>query len=67
MLELAGLSRAFGSLRVIDRLDFTVEAGEILGILGPTAPANRRCSIWSPACCRQAPGASASKGAISPA
>jgi branched-chain amino acid transport system ATP-binding protein len=35
MLELAGLSRAFGSLRVIDRLDFTVEAGEILGILGP--------------------------------
>jgi hypothetical protein len=27
MLELAELSRAFGSLRVIDRLDFTVEAG----------------------------------------
>jgi branched-chain amino acid transport system ATP-binding protein len=35
MLELAGLSRAFGSLRVIEGLDFTVEAGEILGILGP--------------------------------
>src|ERR1700735_5173489 len=35
MLELVGLSRAFGSLRVIDHLDFKVEAGEILGILGP--------------------------------
>jgi branched-chain amino acid transport system ATP-binding protein len=35
MLTLARLSRAFGGLRVIDRLDLTVEAGEILGILGP--------------------------------
>lgn len=35
MLTLATLSRAFGGLRVIDRLDLTVEAGEILGILGP--------------------------------
>lgn len=35
MLELAALSRAFGGLRVIDRLDLRVEAGEILGILGP--------------------------------
>ena len=35
MLTLAALSRGFGGLRVIDRLDLTVEAGEILGILGP--------------------------------
>jgi branched-chain amino acid transport system ATP-binding protein len=35
MLELASLSRAFGGLTVIDRLDFTVAAGEIVGILGP--------------------------------
>ena len=35
MLELAALSRAFGGLKVIDRLDLNVEAGEILGILGP--------------------------------
>jgi branched-chain amino acid transport system ATP-binding protein len=35
MLELASLSRAFGGLTVIDRLDFTVTAGEIVGILGP--------------------------------
>jgi branched-chain amino acid transport system ATP-binding protein len=35
VLELASLSRAFGGLTVIDRLDFRVEAGEIVGILGP--------------------------------
>ncbi len=35
MLELASLSRAFGGLLVIDRLDFKVEEGEIVGILGP--------------------------------
>jgi branched-chain amino acid transport system ATP-binding protein len=35
MLELASLSRVFGGLQVIDRLDFKVERGEIVGILGP--------------------------------
>ena len=35
MLELASLSRAFGGLVVIDRLDLKVEEGEIVGILGP--------------------------------
>jgi branched-chain amino acid transport system ATP-binding protein len=35
MLELASLSRAFGGLVVIDRLDFNVGQGEIVGILGP--------------------------------
>ena len=35
MLELASLSRVFGGLVVIDRLDFKVEPGEIVGILGP--------------------------------
>jgi branched-chain amino acid transport system ATP-binding protein len=35
MLELVKVSRAFGSLRVIQRLDLRVDSGEILGILGP--------------------------------
>ena len=35
MLILAALSRAFGGLKVIESLDLTVEAGEILGVLGP--------------------------------
>jgi branched-chain amino acid transport system ATP-binding protein len=35
VLTLAALSRAFGGLKVIDRLNLAVEPGEILGILGP--------------------------------
>jgi branched-chain amino acid transport system ATP-binding protein len=35
LLELVGLTRHFGGLRVIDKLDLTVAAGEILGIIGP--------------------------------
>lgn len=35
MLELASVSRAFGGLRVIDKVDFRLEPGEIVGILGP--------------------------------
>ena len=35
MLELTALSRTFGGLVVIDRLDFKVDEGEIVGILGP--------------------------------
>jgi branched-chain amino acid transport system ATP-binding protein len=35
MLELASVSRAFGGLVVIDRLDLKVDDGEIVGILGP--------------------------------
>jgi branched-chain amino acid transport system ATP-binding protein len=35
MLELASLSRAFGGLVVIDRVDFKVDEGEVVGILGP--------------------------------
>ena len=35
MLELAGLSRRFGALKVIDGLDLSVAEGDILGVLGP--------------------------------
>ena len=35
MLTLAALSRAFGGLKVIERLDLTVEGGEVLGVIGP--------------------------------
>src|SRR6202046_841233 len=36
MLELASLSRTFGGLVVIDRLDLKVDEGEVVGVLGPT-------------------------------
>src|SRR3974390_2810614 len=35
LLELNGLSRRFGGLRVIEKLDLAVNKGEILGVLGP--------------------------------
>ena len=35
MLELHGLSKHFGGVRAVDGLDFTVEAGQIFGLIGP--------------------------------
>jgi len=35
ILEVHGLSRSFGGVRVIEKLDLAVEGGEIVGLLGP--------------------------------
>ncbi|PPQ39023.1 ABC transporter ATP-binding protein [Rhodopila globiformis] len=35
LLEVAGLSRSFGRLRVIEDLSLSVQPGEVLGIIGP--------------------------------
>jgi ABC-type branched-subunit amino acid transport system ATPase component len=35
MLELRGLSKHFGGVRAVDGLDFTVQEGEIVGLIGP--------------------------------
>ena len=35
LLELTGVSMAFGGLRVIDRLDLHVDEGEIVSVIGP--------------------------------
>ncbi|HZK89428.1 MAG TPA: branched-chain amino acid ABC transporter ATP-binding protein/permease [Stellaceae bacterium] len=35
LLEVRGLSKAFGGLRAVQEVGFTVAAGEILGIIGP--------------------------------
>ena len=34
-IEARGLTRSFGDLRAVDRLDLQVRPGEILGFLGP--------------------------------
>jgi ABC-type branched-subunit amino acid transport system ATPase component len=35
ILEVHGLSRSFGGVRVIEKLDLAVAGGEIVGLLGP--------------------------------
>ena len=35
LLELAGISKSYGSLKVIDDLSVRLEAGEALGVVGP--------------------------------
>ena len=35
MLEVAGLSKAFGGLKAVDEASLTVNAGEIVGLIGP--------------------------------
>ncbi len=35
MLDVKGLSKSFGGLRAIDKVDFEVEEGQIFGIIGP--------------------------------
>ena len=35
ILEVSGVSKAFGSLKVIDGFDFELAEGEALGIIGP--------------------------------
>jgi branched-chain amino acid transport system ATP-binding protein len=35
LLQLKGVSRAFGGLRAVSQVDLTVQAGEILGLIGP--------------------------------
>ena len=35
LLELSGIAKRFGGLEVIRRMDFGVEAGEIVGLIGP--------------------------------
>ena len=35
LLELHGVSKSFGGLRVIQGLDLTVEEGEIVSLIGP--------------------------------
>ena len=51
MLETRGLTKRFGrgadAQTAVDGVCLHVEEGRVYGLLGPTAPASRRCSRWS--------------------
>jgi ABC-type sugar transport system ATPase subunit len=41
LLEMRGITKRFGSVTANDGIDLTLSAGEIVGLLGKTAPARR--------------------------
>jgi hypothetical protein len=49
LLELEGVSKAFGGLQVISDLDLHVDEHEIVSVIGPNGAARRRSSTSSPA------------------
>ena len=49
MLEVAGLAAGYGRVQVLWDVDLTVGEGEIVALVGPTAPARPRCCARSPA------------------
>ena len=40
MIEIEGLTKRFGAVTAVAGLSLKVGKGEVLGFLGPTAPAN---------------------------
>ena len=48
-LELKGLCKSFGGLQATRSVTLRVMPGDRKAIIGPTAPARRRCSILLPA------------------
>jgi branched-chain amino acid transport system permease protein len=44
ILEVRGLTKRYGGVVAVDDVSFTVPAGRIMGLIGPTAPARRRAS-----------------------
>lgn len=45
LLTVTGLHKAFGDNQVLRGIDFTVHEGEVLALIGPSAPARpRRCA-----------------------
>ena len=53
IIETHQLTKAFNSLKAVDKLDITVESGEIFGLLGPngagkTTTISMLCTILKP-------------------
>jgi ABC-type branched-subunit amino acid transport system ATPase component len=43
MLQVRGLSKAYGGLRVVDDVDFQVPAGTVVGLIGPNGAGKTTC------------------------
>jgi ABC-type sugar transport system ATPase subunit len=42
LLECRGVSKSFGAVRALYRVDFEVRPGEVMALVGDNGPANRR-------------------------
>ena len=51
-LELKGVAKSYGEKIIYRSLNFTVERGQRIALVGEMAPARARCSRCSPECCR---------------
>ncbi len=43
-LDIANVTKSYGKLEVLHRVDISIEEGEFLVLVGPSAAGNRRCS-----------------------
>ena len=44
LLDVRGVTKRFRGLTAVDNVSLSVAEGEIFAVIGPTAPARRRCS-----------------------
>jgi branched-chain amino acid transport system ATP-binding protein len=44
ILEVQGLTKAFGGVEALSQIDLQVTAGDVVGVIGPTGRARARCS-----------------------
>jgi branched-chain amino acid transport system ATP-binding protein len=42
LMQVEGLAKRYGDQRALSDISFAVHAGEVLGLIGPTAPARPR-------------------------
>ena len=53
LLKISGLSAGYGKIGVLNGIDLTVGAGEIVALLGPNGAGQEHAARRpSPACCR---------------
>ena len=64
-LETRGITRRFSGITAVDDVSIQLHEGEILGIVGPTAPARPRCSTSSRASSSPTPARSSSRASTS--
>ena len=48
LLQVSGLKKAFGGLVAVNDIDFQIEAGEVLGVIGPNGSGTSTSVSYTP-------------------